>query len=50
MTHSIPAQSTHTNADNAPISFKTQAGSPKPDISKSTRKPRAKVKGLQMDG
>ena len=35
MTHSIPAQSTHTNADNAPVSFKIQAGSPKPDISNS---------------
>ena len=34
MTHSITAQSTHTNTDNSPISFKTQAGSPKPDILK----------------
>ena len=38
MTHSITAQSTHTNTDNSPISFKTQAGSPKPDISASKKK------------
>ena len=35
MTNSIPVQATHTKTHQAAVSLKTQAGSPKPDISKS---------------
>ena len=47
MTHSITAQSTHTNADTSPIRFKTQAGSPKPDISKSKKSTREMIQILK---
>jgi antirestriction protein ArdC len=40
MTHSNQAQATHTKAAISPVSHKTQAGSSKPDISKS--KPKGK--------
>ena len=35
MTNSLPAQATHTNTSQSTVSLKTQAGSPKLDISKS---------------
>ena len=38
MTHSISAQATHTNTHQVAASLKTQAGSPKPDISKSNKR------------
>jgi hypothetical protein len=38
MTNSIQAQATHTKAAISPVSIKTQAGYPKPDISNSETK------------
>lgn len=43
MTHSIQVQATHTNTHQAAVSLKTQAGSPKPDISKSKKRKAKKV-------
>ncbi len=37
MTHSIPAQATHTKIHQDAVSPKIQTGSPKPDISKSNQ-------------
>ena len=38
MTNSIPVQATHTKTHQSAVSLKTQAGSPKPDISKSNKR------------
>ena len=38
MTHSTPAQTTHTTAHQSPVSIKNKAGSPKPDMSQKTVK------------
>ena len=35
MTNSLPAQATHTNTSQSTVSLKTQAGSPKLDMSAS---------------
>lgn len=49
MTHSLPTQATSTNALIETASHKTQAGSPKSDISNSKRKTRAKGKNSYTD-
>ncbi|MPY24461.1 ArdC family protein [Shewanella sp. YLB-07] len=49
MTHSLPTQPTSTNAFIETASHKTQAGSPKSDISNSKRKTRAKGKKSHTD-
>ncbi|MCL1064316.1 hypothetical protein MK852_19545 [Shewanella benthica] len=47
MTNSIQTQATHPNTATLPASPKTQAGSPKPDISKSQK--RFKIKSFGND-